>query len=474
MPVARRGRTTGALLATLTVAMSIAGTVAGPAAGVVPSIAQSRNADPVVIAGSLMPPLKNVPVGDVVAFRWSNGWAQVPVQIDQRKRVELNTVYGQPANTTNPVNVVVYADPKTYAGAGSGLLGGLDEIVVMARDMGAQTPSSFSEPAGVLHNSGVRVQANDPLTGASASVYLFRRSGTTLAPGAGHHNVGYTFKLLRTGDYKSTYGFTSGPNPENSVVSTPSYTRQFGDRWLDDLVIVKAGASTRVDIVDRHKALFAPGNCVRSEDTFDSGEGAFIANIVGPVRAIRSYIGANSGPYTERTHLFYDRREDIITDLRVHPIPGIMDFWDYSPAASGMRYSNSRNLDGVEVDGAPDTPASGAPLWEKVDGPQGALTHVARLNTNISGVSKTNYYYDNATTPNPVTQCTGDQYSYGASGTWVTSSIPGTDPHQGYTSLFQGRDTLFFEAPGQSVSVAQDHSRQVYNPLTLAASPFNA
>jgi hypothetical protein len=30
-----------------------------------------------------------------------------------------------------------------------------------------------------------------------------------------------------------------------------------------------------------------------------------------------------------------------------------------------------------------------------------------------------------------------------------------------------------FHAPGQSVSVAQDHTRQVYNALTLTPSPFN-
>jgi hypothetical protein len=75
---------------------------------VVPPIAESRAADPVVVAGSLVPSLKGVPVGDIVAFRWSSRWVQVPVQVDQRKLVELNTVYGQPANTTNPVKVIAH------------------------------------------------------------------------------------------------------------------------------------------------------------------------------------------------------------------------------------------------------------------------------------------------------------------------------------------------------------------------------
>jgi hypothetical protein len=455
-----------------TLVLTAAATGAGPAAGVVPPpISQSRSADPAVIPGSLVPSLAGVPVADIVAFRWVNGWGQIPVQIDQRKRVELNTVYGKPANTTNPVNVVVFADAKTFVGAGSGNLTTLDYIVVMARAIGSQTPTTFSEPAGVVHNTGVRVQAKDSLSGATGYYYLFRRSGTTLKPGMGHHNVSYSFGLL-SGAYKTTYKFDAGPNPENSTVSTASYTRHFGDRWLDDVTTVKAGGATRADIVDRHKALFAPGNCVRSEDTFDAGEGAYIANIVGPLRAIRSYIGANSGPYTERTHIFYDQREDIVTDLRVHSIPSVLDFWDYSPAASGMRYTNDKNLAGVVIDGSPDSPASGAPLWEKVDGAQGAVTHVQRLVTDVSGLSQTNYYFDDATDPSPVTQCTGDAVSYGSSGSWINSSIPNTDPHNGVAKNLEGRDSIYYEAPGQATSVAQKHNSQVRIPLTYTASLF--
>jgi hypothetical protein len=81
---------------------------------------------------------------------------------------------------------------------------------------------------------------------------------------------------------------------------------------------VRSGGATGADILDRHKNLFAPGNCVRSEDTFSAAEGAFIVNKSGPVRALRAYIGANSGPYTGRLHVFYARRELITTYLRVH------------------------------------------------------------------------------------------------------------------------------------------------------------
>ena len=289
--------------------------------------------------------LAGVPVGDIVAFRYASGtWSQVPVQVDQRKTIELNVAYHQPANTTNPVNVTVYADANTWVGAGSGTLGSLDEIAFMAADTGSAAPSGAGVPAGVVAGTGVALTVTDPRDADVAYLYLFRRSGS-LAPGAGRTYVNYAFNLT-SGAYKTTYKLMAGPNEETSKVTTAFYTRAFHDRWLDDGLTIKAGGANGSDILDRHKALFAPGVCVRSEDTFDAGEGAFLANINGPVRAIRSYIGANSGPYTERTHIFYAQREDIVTDLRVHAIPGVMDFFDYSDAAIGMKYANDRNLAG--------------------------------------------------------------------------------------------------------------------------------
>ena len=138
-----------------------------------------------------------------------------------------------------------------------------------------------------------------------AWIYLFKRSGN-LSPGAGKQFVNYDFNLL-SGNYKTTYKLQDGPNPENSTVTTPYYTDHFSDRWLNDQLKVTTAGSSGVDILDRAKAQFAPGNCGRSENTFNDAEGAFIANKSGPVRAIRSYIGANSGPLTQREHIFYEQ-----------------------------------------------------------------------------------------------------------------------------------------------------------------------
>lgn len=435
-----------------------------------------RPEDPVVLTGADVPSLQGVAPAMLVAFAYDGGWLQIPVQVDERLLQTFSAVYDNvppPTSSTN-ISVLVYADPNTFTGPDPNPnIDPDDEIAFMAKDAGGVAPA-FIEPAHVASGSGVRVTIIDPLQpGATGYVYLFRQDGT-LDPGAGQSYVAYSFNLL-SGDYKTTYNIFDGPNPEDSTVATPYYARRFSDRWADDALSVTAG----VDILDRHKALFAPGNCARSEDTFDNGdafgyrgEGAFIANKVGPVRAIRAYVGANSGPNTERDHIFYAQREDIRTYLRVHAIPSVMDFFDYSTAASGMTYANDLNLPGVTVDGSPDSPAAGQIRWEMVTGAQGSLVMSGQFTTNIAGFSYTSYYEDNNV--NPTTQCTGDASAYGSSGMYVNQSIPCTDPGLACTANLSTVRTMYFEPPGRTAADAQALADHAGAPLTFAAQPWVA
>ena len=192
----------------------------------------------------------------------------------------------------------------------------------------------------------------------------------------------------------------------------------------------------------------------------------------GPVRVIRSYIGANSGPNTQRTHFFYDRREDIVTNLRVHTIPSILDFFDYSPAATGMTYRNSLNPTGVTVDGNPDSLAAGTPTWEQVTGPQGTINQVGVVQTTGFTPTSTNYYLDDSTPP--VAQCTGDAFAYGSSGVTMSGasggSIPNTDPATAGTASLTGTRVMYFESPGGSAADAANRRDQFLSPLDPAAS----
>ena len=423
----------------------------------------NRPEDPVVMTGAQLPALQSVAAGDVVAFRWINGWQQRPVQVDERKQINFGTVY----NGTVSANftTTVYADPNTFTGGDSNAnVDADDEIAFMAKDVGVQAPSDAGTPTGVVAGSGVKVKVHSALgSGADGWIYLYKRSGN-LSPGAGVSYVNYNFNLL-SGAYKTTYKLQDGPNPEDSTVTTPYYTDHFSDRWLKDGLRVKTGGASAPDILDRAKATLGPGVCGRSEDTFDDAEGAFIANKSGPVRAIRSYIGANSGPLTQREHIFYEQREDVRTFLRVHAVGGPWDFFDYSSAAIGMTYRNNLNTDGVTIDGKPDSPANGRLTWESVDGPQGGLSISHFLTTDIAGLNNTSHYLDDSTPGvGAETQCTGDAQAIGESGPWLNQNMPNTDPRTAPFNSVTSTRTVYFEAPGKADGAAR---------ATQAGSPFS-
>lgn len=443
------------------------------------AVAITRTSDPVVLTGAQIPMLLNANPLYLVGFRWTGTtWVQIPIQIDERAVVNFGKIYNNPNATfygsqVGQVNKLVYTSAATFTGADSNaLFDSNDELVFMGRDTGLAAPSG-STPAQAQAGSGVRIRVTDPLVANSIGyVYLFKKTAaSTLQPGAGKKYVNYAFTLL-SGDYKTTYQLTSGPNLENSTVTGASYRRHFSDRWLSDEIRITLPSATNVDILDRHKALFAPGFCSRSEDTFDipspgtSVEGAFVINKNGPVRAIRSYVGANSGPSTQRTHVFYDRREDIRSDLRVHSIPSVLDFMDYSAAASGMRYRNSLNHAGVIVNGTPDAITAGSPTWEQLAGVQGTVTHVGIISSSFA-YTAAGYYYDDSTPA--TTQCTGDAFAYGSSGSWITSTLPCTDPGLGCTANFASTRVVYYDGPGGTATTAAARRSQAVTALQAAA-----
>lgn len=428
-----------------------------------------RPSDPVVLKGAKATRLIGVPPGDIVAFRsTTGGWQQIPVQVDERKTIDLGLVYH---STAKNVPVEVYTDANTFTGADTDTtLDANDEIVFMASDAGGLAPSGTAAPNGVITTSGVDIRVTDPLaSGKVGHVYLFRRSGTTLKPGANKSYVSYAFSLT-SGPYKTTYKLTDGPNPENSTVTTANYRRHFSDRWLGDELTVLAGSSTKVDILERNKSQFSPGYCGRTEDTFDDAEGAFIANKNGPVRAIRSYIGANSGPYTERTHLFYAGREDVITDLRVHAIPSVIDYLDLTSAASSMTYRNNLNTGGVTVDGNPDSPTAGAVTWESLTGAQGSVVQSHGVTTNLT-LTQSSWYEDDTT---PATnQCSGDGQAWGQAGPSITSGLDCTDPATNCTGYLTSRRSIVYRAPGVTATQAAGIAAQSGAPLATSGSNWN-
>jgi len=450
----------------------------------------ARPSTPVVLTGNDVPKLKGVPPDRVVAFKHEiignvGTWTQVPVQVDERKVVAYGS---QPANNaTAGVEGSVYgngsggptrlqyADPNTFVGADTNpKVDADDEIAFLSSDTGGKPRASDApEPPGVVAGTGTQVLVADPRgEGEYGYLYLFK-SKPGLDPSAGQDYVDYDF-VLASGDYKATYKRADGPNPETSTVRTDVYEAGFIDRWKETTWKVLAPGASGVDILDGHKNQFAIDVCGRSNDTFADAEGAFVANIDGPVRAIRSYVGANSGPVTQRTHVFYRDREVVITELRVHPIPGVMDYLDLSAAATGMTYRTSTMPTPVTVDGSADSVPTGVAEWEAYDGPQGQVLTQQVFTSTAGPLTTSSYYRDDAATAEA--QCWGDSSLYGAAGAAITSSIPNTDPRNPPFDTLTGVRTTEFGSPaeddGDIATDAADWAADLVTPLSLQITAY--
>lgn len=425
----------------------------------------SRLVDPVVVTGAQANALIGAQPGQVVAFRASSqGWAQLPVQVDERKDATIASIYNNQFSGTN-VTIKAYADANTFTGADTNAtVDADDEIVFMARDAGGDAGTLAAPPHTV--GGGTEVRVADPgQSGAVGFVYLFRSDGT-LDPSAGKQYVSYGFSL-NSGDYKTTYKLTDGPNPENSTITGTTYTAHFSDRWLFDRMSLTAGDRPGVDVIDRVMYRF-PGTCIRTENTFNDGEGAFVVNKSGPVRALRSYVGANSGPNTQATHAFYDSAVETVIDLRVHSIPGVGASLDLNQQAVGMTFRNPQVPNGVPIDGNPDTVPAGVPSWWTATGPQGSLGVAASFQSNLTITPQT-YYQDDLT---PTGQCTGDGQAVADAGSFFNTNIACTDPPAGANCGNTLRSRFLTVAGPNDPALIQRWAQQGLQPLTVTTSAY--
>lgn len=470
----------------------------------------ARAEDPVVLDGTRVPKLLGTAVARVVGFAWNgSAWAQVPVQVDERDLVNpgqiLNraaanwaknadgTAFTILAYTTPAAPQAGYTSWATFTGTDSNpTFDGNDQVSFLANDTGKVAPADAAPPAGTLASSRSDVTVTDPLDGsATGTLSLFSSTSAALTGGsAGTTGVAYAFSL-DSGDYRTTYKMGTGAkapnnvagfNPEHSTITTASYALGYSDRWLNDGLTIKAGGATGADLLERGRFQFAPGLCGRSEDTFDGGatnpyEGAFVANISGPVRAIRSYIGANSGQYTVTTDAFYPQRTDSTTDLRVHTIPGVMTFDDLTTGLAGLTYSDDQNT-AVPIDGVPDTIVAAHPAaWQLVTGAAGSIVTARTLATDITGLQLSTYQLDQAVaSPKP---CTGDAAAWGQHGTSTVGpgggQVPCTDPTRadcptGTVKRLSATRTRYYLGPNVAPATAATLATHVTSPLQVAVT----
>lgn len=482
-------RITAGIVVGLVVALSLVAPVAAKKKAKKPAF--NRPQDPVVMTGQALPRLIGESPAKLLAYRWDSRskrpkkgspkakkspggrWVRVPVQVDERAMIDFGgspfgaaptskTIYGTPPIGHSRLQ---YTDPGTFVGADpEPLFDGNDELVVMAKDAGDRSNKRSGVPKAALRGGATALTLLDPITGAKGWIYVFRAKRVP-SPAPSDY-VSYSFRL-NSGDYRTTYDRADGPNPETSGASTAFYSVGFSDRWYFDQLRLSGGGAG-ADILDGYKFNF-PGTCGRSEATFNDAEGAFIVNKDGPVRAIRSYVGANSGPNTQRTHFLYERRHEIVTDLRVHAVPGPQTHYDLSPAGIGMTYLNQARQAGVAVDGVPDAGINGtAPVdWHLWRGAPGSLFVADRITSSFALPSPTTLYEDNATSPS-FTQCWGDADLLGAAGITSNGSIPNTDV--GASDFLKALSVNVYGAPGTTAGEASNWSAELDRPISVGVA----
>jgi hypothetical protein len=446
------------------------------------SISQSsslnRVNDPVVITGASIAALNTLKPTDIVAFCYIDGsWGQIPVQVDERALLDIVTPYGALAGTgvgylppapsaSNP-KLLFYCDTATNVGGDADTtFDSNDELVFMSKDAGGLFTGG-GYPTGVVNGTCQQVTITDPL-GGTGYVYLFANDGS-LAQDAGTSYVTYTSNVHSTSGFPANNNMT---NTENTRITTAKYGWHFASEWVSDELKIFLG--TGVDILDRHKAFFANSSagCGRHEGLFSSGENAYIVCKGGPIRALRSYMGAQSGPVTQRTHLFYEGRHDLITNLRVHAIPSIYDAFDYNSAANGMIYTNSLNATGDTINGKPGTITAGLQTWDQVKGKQGTLSIIYRKETTLtpSDATFSNYYDDNSAAP--ASDCTGTQGAWGTSGVglqFLSSVCTDCYTSASFRSLEIQR-YIYADSASAPANTAANYSTQTDNPLQVSVA----
>ena len=441
-----------------------------------------RSKDPVVISGASLSSFSSLNPADIVGFKYVQGvWTQIPIQVDERAWLDIVTPYGpiasitgSPLSSANP-KIYFYCDATTYTGADpTPTFDNDDELVFMVKDAGGQFTGT-TYPVGVVTGTKEQITITDPLGGVGY-VYLFQNAGS-LEPSAGLKYVNYSSNLTSTTGFPAN---KTGVNTENTTISTANYSWHFSAEWVSDELKLLTGNNT--DILDRYKNFFADGKCIRDEDIFSGRENAYVTCKAGPVRVIRSYMGAVSGPFTQRTHFFYEGRQDVATDLRVHNIASIYDAFDYNPAANNMIYRNNLNPNGVIINGTQDKITRGDIAWEQVSGTPGTISIVHSRATNLTAGEAvfTSYYDDNK--KRAASNCTGDGQAWGTSGVGINflNGNVCTDPLESgcgvsspYYRTLQTRMSIYADAANMAATTASAYTTKFNNPLIVSSGAVN-
>ncbi|MCA9734302.1 MAG: hypothetical protein H6696_03935 [Deferribacteres bacterium] len=425
--------------------------------------------EPVVLTGAQLPDIIGSAIEEIAGFRYSkaqNTWTQIPVQVDERKYMDLSVPPGKRKHL---------AAEYVYVGYTGGVLGAQlardtdprfdddDELVFMLEDGGDKAPTGSSPPAAT-GNRRLEIAISDPVQpGTQTFVYLFSVKGT---------------KSMR-GDL--TYHLTNG-REHGAVVETEYYRVNYSRRWvLDQIRIKNTLQGNGQDLIDQLKfraygltpqssrkmGMFneteeywsdGPGDCQFSKK---QGCSWYLGHKVGPVRAIRMVQGAASGPTTSYFSYFYRKMFAVQVNYRVHPLPYLWFYLDYDSELANPRFYDAENS-GIAIDGRQDALRSNGPKnWGQMSSAAGSIVTWMDIDEFRHLGSKTQVapYYRDDSHFNDLTGSDGK--AMGNHGVYITD-IPDTDKLKAVVAHFK-----IFLLPANASSAGEQISRNMENPLTI-------
>jgi len=348
-----------------------------------------RKVDPVVIPGGSLHGFLGRKVESMRLYAFRDGrFLPIPFQLDRK--------------TEGGEYIFPKDEPAQRLKAEAGL-GGADELVFMARDLGErgrwEAVFPWGPDAGLT--GGLEIRLADPVTGEEGWAYLFSFDRPP-APSP----VDYV-----------TY------SPEDDGLTPPTYNIGFKNpriRTSLNYASLRGADGGSVDLVDRFKA--------RAEATFLWGkvrirkdETDFRTRVLdvldGPVRVIRKAEyslrimwniptpGALSYTFFYRNFIELPTRLSIPFDVGyvVSEIRSRISL-DFNRAVSGAQFYNPRNPDGAVIDGrmSPSEEALdlGSFKWLLVNGPHGALLFRVLVDERLP-VEMTLFYRDEALREDP-------------------------------------------------------------------------
>ena len=327
-----------------------------------------KRAGVVVLKGADIPQLQGISIQSIAGYRFSETgtWERTIIQVDEMREAKppmKGLIYVTPSSQTDAIPENDWAAKDTEAGIDAN-----DEIVFPVRALGEKAPDTVPNPDSI---SAPRYEITwaDPYTGTQRYYYIF-------APVNGmgdltEDDVVYRGNIYDCNGYPSTC--------EDTTVDTACYSTHFSLRMVQDELRIKPEAGgDGSDLVDRWKGrAYAPS----ASSAFVAGIGEnedhkmngrvycggwsvydslhyYIGDKDGPVRAIRQVKGACSFPNLIRIWKFSrDSIEETLV-LQGHGFGeqsgGLGMYWDYSNAASPLRYYSDSFPDGITFDGNPD------------------------------------------------------------------------------------------------------------------------